>query len=87
MKGWRKYAAPYAMISPFYLLFLVFGLFPILFSIYLSFHAWDGLGEMKYVGLRNFRNLLANDPDFWKSVGNTFVIWFYRRCRSCFWRL
>ncbi|WP_201024176.1 carbohydrate ABC transporter permease [Paenibacillus sp. 32O-W] len=64
------------MISPFYLLFLVFGLFPILFSIYLSFHAWDGLGEMKYVGLRNFRNLLANDPDFWKSVGNTFVIWF-----------
>jgi ABC-type sugar transport systems, permease components len=76
LKGWRKYAAPYAMISPFYLLFLVFGLFPILFSIYLSFHAWDGLGEMKYVGLRNFRNLLANDPDFWKSVGNTFVIWF-----------
>ncbi|MBW7457220.1 carbohydrate ABC transporter permease [Paenibacillus sepulcri] len=64
------------MISPFFILFLIFGLFPILFSLYLSFHAWDGLGTMEYVGFRNFKNLLSDDPDFWKSVGNTFVIWF-----------
>lgn len=76
MKGFRAYLAPYLMISPFYILFIVFGLFPILFSLYLAFHAWDGLGPMEYVGLRNFRNLLTDDPDFWKSVGNTFVIWF-----------
>lgn len=76
MKGLRMYLAPYLMISPFYILFIVFGLFPILFSLYLAFHAWDGLGSMEYVGLRNFRNLLTDDPDFWKSVGNTFAIWF-----------
>lgn len=76
MKGLRAYLAPYLMISPFYILFIVFGLFPILFSLYLAFHAWDGLGPMEYVGLRNFRNLLTDDPDFWKSVGNTFAIWF-----------
>lgn len=76
MKGFRAYLAPYLMISPFYILFIVFGLFPILFSLYLAFHAWDGLGPMEYVGLRNFRNLLTDDPDFWKSVGNTFAIWF-----------
>ncbi|OXM84781.1 carbohydrate ABC transporter permease [Paenibacillus rigui] len=76
MKGFRTYLAPYLMISPFYILFIVFGLFPILFSLYLAFHAWDGLGPMEYVGLRNFRNLLTDDPDFWKSVGNTFIIWF-----------
>ncbi|TDG00409.1 carbohydrate ABC transporter permease [Paenibacillus piri] len=76
MKALRQYAAPYLMISPFYLLFLIFGLFPILFSLYLAFHAWDGLGQMEFVGLRNFRNLLTDDPDFWNSVGNTFVIWF-----------
>ncbi|WP_019534477.1 carbohydrate ABC transporter permease [Paenibacillus ginsengihumi] len=64
------------MISPFYILFLIFGLFPILFSLYLAFHAWDGLGDMEFVGLRNFRNLLTDDPDFWISVGNTFAIWF-----------
>lgn len=76
MKGFKAYAAPYLMISPFYILFLIFGLFPILFSLYLAFHAWDGLGEMEFVGLRNFRNLLTDDPDFWVSVGNTFAIWF-----------
>lgn len=76
MRGFKAYLAPYAMISPFYILFIVFGLFPILFSLYLAFHAWDGLGPMEFVGLRNFRNLLTDDPDFWKSVGNTFVIWF-----------
>lgn len=76
MRVFRQYFAPYAMISPFYILFLVFGVFPVLFSLYLAFHAWDGLGEMKFVGLRNFKNLLTDDPDFWRSVGNTFVIWF-----------
>ncbi len=76
MKGFKAYAAPYLMISPFYILFLIFGLFPILFSLYLAFHAWDGLGDMEFVGLRNFRNLLTDDPDFWISVGNTFAIWF-----------
>ncbi len=65
----------YLFISPFYLLFLVFGLFPILFSFYLSFHSWSGLGEMTFVGLAQFRYLLT-EPDFWQAVGNTFAIWF-----------
>ena len=48
--------APYVLISPFLLLFLVFGLFPIVFSFILMFHIWDpvqGLDSMKYVGLEN----------------------------------
>ncbi|NOU85633.1 ABC transporter permease subunit [Paenibacillus sp. LMG 31460] len=77
MRGLKTYLAPYLMISPFYILFIVFGLFPILFSLYLAFHSWDGLGPMEFVGLRNFRNLLTDDPDFWKSVSNTFIIWFF----------
>lgn len=76
MKGLKAHLAPYIMISPFYILFIAFSLFPILFSLYLAFHSWDGLGPMEFVGLRNFRNLLTDDPEFWQSVGNTFVIWF-----------
>jgi hypothetical protein len=30
----------------------VFELFPVLFSLFLAFHRWDGLGEMQYVGLQ-----------------------------------
>ncbi len=64
---------PYVLISPFVLLFLVFSLFPLVFSLYLAFHVWeptDGLAAMTYVGIDNFRFALGDDW-FWKSLGNT----------------
>ncbi|MEU5892989.1 sugar ABC transporter permease [Streptomyces sp. NPDC047461] len=73
-KGFRKYWHLYAAISPFYLIFLGFGLFPVGFSLYLSFHRWDGLGTMEWAGLSQYRYLLS-DSDFWNSIGNTVVIW------------
>ena len=68
---WPQYLA----ISPFYVLFGVFGLFPVLFSLFLAFHRWDGLGEMEWVGLQQFR-FLFEDGTFWLAMRNTFVIWF-----------
>lgn len=73
-KGLRTYWHLYAAISPFYLIFLGFGLFPVGFSLYLSFHRWDGLGSMEWAGLSQYRYLLS-DSDFWNSIGNTIVIW------------
>ena len=70
----RKYWHLYAAISPFYLLFLGFGLFPVGFSLYLSFHRWDGLGSMEWAGLSQYQYLLS-DSDFWNSIGNTLIIW------------
>ena len=64
----------YIAISPFYLLFAVFGLFPILFSIVLSFTDWDGMGEISFVGLAQYQFLVTDDR-FWNAVGNTFIIW------------
>lgn len=64
----------YAAISPFFILFGVFGAFPILFSIWISFHSWDGIGAMKWVGLEQYSYLLG-DPKFWQSIGNTLIIW------------
>ncbi|WP_208586456.1 carbohydrate ABC transporter permease [Gracilibacillus suaedae] len=65
----------YLYVSPFFILFAVFGLFPILFSFYLGFQKWNGLGEMEYVGLQNFQWILT-DPIFWKSLSNTLIMWF-----------
>ncbi|MDE2369128.1 MAG: sugar ABC transporter permease [Burkholderiales bacterium] len=65
--------APYVFISPFLLLFAVFGVFPLGFSLYLAFHAWEptsGLGAMSWVGLDNFGFALG-DEWFWKSLKNT----------------
>lgn len=72
--GWRKYWHLYAAISPFYLLFLGFGLIPVGFSLYVSFHRWDGLGPMEWAGLSQYQYLLS-DTDFWNAVGNTIIIW------------
>ena len=65
--------APYVFISPFLVLFAVFGVFPLLFSLYLAFQSWEptsGLNAMDYVGLANFAFALE-DEWFWKSLKNT----------------
>ena len=66
-------AAPYVLLSPFVLLFVVFGLFPLAFSFYLAFQSWEptaGVSAMKFVGLDNFAFALT-DEWFWKSLKNT----------------
>ena len=63
----------YVYIAPFYILFLIFNLFPMLAGFLLSFFRWDGLGEMHFLGLQNYGNLF-NDPLFWKALWNTLFI-------------
>ncbi len=68
----RKYA-PYIFVSPFFILFLIFGAFPTVFSMFLSFQDWNpvrGLATMEFVGFENYR-LLFTDPWFWQALGNT----------------
>lgn len=65
--------APYVFISPFLVLFAVFGVFPLFFSLYLAFQTWEptsGLDAMHWVGLDNFAFALRDDW-FWKSLKNT----------------
>jgi len=63
----------YVFISPFFLIFAVFGLYPLAFSLLLSFAKWDGLTELTWIGLANFENLV-HDEIFFASLWNTFVI-------------
>ena len=64
---------PYVLLSPFVVLFMVFGLFPLGFSLYLAFQTWEptsGLDAMQFVGWGNFVFALQ-DEWFWKSLKNT----------------
>ena len=66
-------AAPYVFVAPFFVLFAVFGLFPLGFSLWLAFQSWEptsGLAAMQYVGLANFAFALE-DEWFWKALRNT----------------
>lgn len=67
---------PYFFLLPYITLFLVFSLFPLLFSIYLSFQNWnplEGLGAMQYAGIENYQ-IAITDPWLWKALGNTLWI-------------
>jgi multiple sugar transport system permease protein len=79
-KIWRlsPKSAPYVLISPFLILFGIFGIFPLIFSLYLAFQSWEptsGLSAMDFVGLENFAFALQ-DPWFWKSFQNTLWLGF-----------
>ena len=68
--------APYLFIAPFFLLFVVFGVFPLGFSVWLSLHQWEpaaGMSAMRWVGLDNYSFALT-DPWFHRSLWNT--LWF-----------
>jgi multiple sugar transport system permease protein len=57
-------------ISPWLIGFLVFGVFPIVYTFYLSLTRYSGLREPILIGAQNYQRLVA-DPLFWKSAYNT----------------
>jgi len=64
--------APYLFVAPFLIIFGVFGLWPIVKSLILSLYSSAGPQDQVFVGLRNFKSLLA-DADFHTAVWNTVV--------------
>jgi len=66
--------APYAYIAPFFLLFAVFGLVPLLFTFYVALFDWNPIGERVFVGFDNFARL-GGDARFWNAAWNTISIW------------
>src|SRR5262245_14994172 len=71
---WWRTLAPYVFISPFYIIFLAFGLLPIVFSLVVSLYDWRGTTLGAFVGLQNYQ-LLPRDPAFYKSLWNTIYVW------------
>ncbi|WP_206737235.1 carbohydrate ABC transporter permease [Agromyces albus] len=71
---WDIKASPYAYIAPFFIVFGIVGLFPLLYTAYVSLHDWDLIGgQGDFVGLENFTFVLSR-PVFWTSLGNTLSI-------------
>lgn len=72
----------YYFVAPFIIVFLIFQLYPILFTFRTSLSdavGWDKINNSVIIGLQNFK--LYFDPaspvfaDFWGSFGNTLLIW------------
>jgi len=72
----QRKSAPYVFVSPFIILFLVFGLYPLLKSLILSFYITNGPKSRVFVGLENFR-FLFTDRDFHTAAKNTAIFAFF----------
>ncbi|WP_226370367.1 carbohydrate ABC transporter permease [Pseudonocardia oceani] len=65
--------APYVYVAPFFLLFAAFGLFPLIYTAWISLHSYKLGSEMDWLGLDNYVWLFSN-PDFYNSLWKTFTI-------------
>ena len=65
----RRAIAPWMFLAPGVLFFLVYVIFPIFQSFEISLYKWDGLGEARYIGLRNYEKLFS-DRAFETSLWN-----------------
>jgi multiple sugar transport system permease protein len=53
--------------------FVAFSLWPMLYSLWLSFCQYDVVAPPRFIGLRNYLYLFQHDPSFWPSVRVTLV--------------
>lgn len=61
---------PYVFVSPFFILYAIFGLYPTVYALYLSFFEKVGFSEGKFIGIGNYTSLFS-DTRFIKALWNT----------------
>ena len=66
----RKLLIGLLFISPWIVGFLAFTLYPILYTLRISFTRYSGFGDPMWIGLANYQALWT-DSVFWKSLQNT----------------
>ena len=72
--------APFLFLAPAILIFLIYVIYPIIDSIWVSFHEWNGLDKngtrangnpnWSWVGLKNYIVLFTDDEEFYVSLFN-----------------
>jgi len=66
----------YAFVAPYYILFLLFTIMPVVISIVLGFTYYNILEAPRWIGWTNYVNLLTADDVFITAVKNTFLFAF-----------
>ncbi|BDZ46150.1 carbohydrate ABC transporter permease [Naasia aerilata] len=61
------------MVAPAVVLFTMFVVYPVLYSVWFSFTKFQGFGTPEFIGFGNYA-ALGQDPFFWQALQNTVVI-------------
>lgn len=64
----------YLFVLPFVIVFLVFSIYPVLRTLYLSFTSYKGYGDAVWIGIDNYIRVFK-DRFFWRDLWNTVKIW------------
>ncbi|MBE9915755.1 sugar ABC transporter permease [Paenibacillus donghaensis] len=62
-----------AFVLPCLIIYVGIVFVPIIVSMYSGLLDWNGIGEAKFIGFENFKNLFFHDPVFWPSVRRTLM--------------
>ncbi|HEX6683140.1 MAG TPA: sugar ABC transporter permease [Candidatus Limnocylindrales bacterium] len=65
--------SPYLYVAPFFIVFALFGLYPLGMTAWMSLHDWDLIGDRSFIGFENYAALMS-DEYFWNAARNTLAI-------------
>ena len=62
-------------VIPYFAIFLLFSLYPVIYTLIISLEKWDGMSlNHTFVGIKNYVTLI-HDALFYQSIANTFIMW------------
>lgn len=71
-RDWKLLLAPYLFVLPNLLIFTIFIVVPTILGAVYSFHEYDGLNPMTFIGVENYADIFS-DIKFWQTLGKTAV--------------
>jgi len=75
-KKWNQYGIPLMFLSPFLILFTIFVIIPVIYSVVLSFTFYNIIQRPKFCGIENYRLLFTDDDVFLIALKNTLIFAF-----------
>ncbi|WP_223592550.1 carbohydrate ABC transporter permease [Neobacillus bataviensis] len=67
----KRQIVPYFFVLPNFVIFFTFIVVPAIVGLYYSFTDYDGLSEMNFVGIENYKEVFQSS-EYWKIFANTF---------------
>ena len=71
-RRWKADATGWLFVAPALLLYTAFVIYPMVNAGWISLHRWDGLSDMRWIGLRNY-GFAFRDAVFWQAMRNTLI--------------
>ena len=72
-RTFRRKSVILMFILPALVLYILLVVVSVFWASWYSFFDWRGVGEMNFVGLENYKQLLCHDQSFWTVLSNTLI--------------